>query len=188
MVTMIAGCRGGPANARHEQSSCAPMIARQPASTTVAPGQPESSTAPVRAAEPTALDDAPASPTPVEAAPEAVAIDADAIATAQDDAVLDLISMEMGAADEFHPENYRDEVADRIKAQIQKKIEGGEEIQAEAEQPRAQVIDLMEALKASLASPKAKKSPSRIPIKAETERKPAKTAPRKIASARSRAR
>src|SRR6266516_7131221 len=57
---------------------------------------------------------------------------------------------EMGAADEFHPENYRDEVADRIKLQIQKKIDGGEEITAEAEQPHAQVIDLMEALKASL--------------------------------------
>ena len=48
---------------------------------------------------------------------------------------------EMGASDEFHPENYRDEVAERIKAQIQNKIEGGEEITAEAEQPRAQVID-----------------------------------------------
>ena len=98
---------------------------------------------------------------------------------------------EMGAADEFHPENYRDEVAERIKAQIQKKIEGGEEITAEAEQPRAQVIDLMEALKASLASPKAKPAKStaaRMPIKAEKDRKPAKAAPRKVESARSRAR
>src|SRR5437667_3392483 len=97
---------------------------------------------------------------------------------------------EMGAADEFHPENYRDEVAERIKAQIQQKIEGGEEITAEAEQPRAQVIDLMEALKASLASPKprAVKSPSRIPIKEEKDRKPAKAAPSKLAAARSRTR
>ena len=97
---------------------------------------------------------------------------------------------EMGASDEFHPENYKDEVADRIKAQIQKKIEGGEEITAEAEQPHAQVIDLMEALKASLASPKprAVKSPSRVPIKPEKDRKPAKAAPREKAAARSRAR
>jgi DNA end-binding protein Ku len=97
---------------------------------------------------------------------------------------------EMGASDEFHPENYRDEVADRIKAQIQKKIEGGEEITAEEEQPRAQVIDLMEALKASLASPKprAAKGPSRIPVKAEKDRKPAKAAPHKVAGARSRSR
>jgi DNA end-binding protein Ku len=97
---------------------------------------------------------------------------------------------EMGASDEFHPENYRDEVADRIKAQIQQKIEGGEEIQAEAEQPRAQVIDLMEALKASLASPKPRpsKSAPRLAVKAEKDRKPAKAAPRKLESARSRAR
>jgi DNA end-binding protein Ku len=55
---------------------------------------------------------------------------------------------EMGAADEFHPEQYRDEVADRIRELIQRKVEG-EEITAPATQePRAQVIDLMEALKA----------------------------------------
>ncbi len=98
---------------------------------------------------------------------------------------------EMGAADEFHPENYRDEVAERIKAQIQQKIEGGEEITAEAEQPHAQVIDLMEALKASLASPKpraVKSAASRLPIKAEKDRKPAKAAPRNTAAARSRTR
>src|SRR6266550_6869365 len=99
---------------------------------------------------------------------------------------------EMGASDEFHPENYRDEVAERIKAQIQQKIEGGEEITAEAEQPHAQVIDLMEALKASLASPKpraVKSATSKtIPIKAEKDRKPAKAAPRNTAAARSRTR
>src|SRR6266550_2178457 len=98
---------------------------------------------------------------------------------------------EMGASDEFHPENYRDEVAERIKAQIQQKIEGGEEITAEAEQPHAQVIDLMEALKASLASPKpraVKSAASRLPIKAEKDRKPAKAAPRNTAAARSRTR
>ena len=97
---------------------------------------------------------------------------------------------EMGASEEFHPENYRDEVADRIKGQIQKKIEGGEEIMAEAEQPRAQVIDLMEALKASLASPKprAARTASRLTIKAEKDRKPAKAAPRKEAAARQRTR
>ena len=97
---------------------------------------------------------------------------------------------EMGAADEFHPENYRDEVAERIKGQIQKKIEGGEEITAEAEQPRAQVIDLMEALKASLVSPKprAAKTAARLPVKEEKDRKPAKAAPRKLAAVRSRTR
>ncbi|HLJ74570.1 MAG TPA: Ku protein [Thermoanaerobaculia bacterium] len=97
---------------------------------------------------------------------------------------------EMGASDEFHPENYRDEVADRIKAQIQQKIEGGEEIQAEAEQPKAQVIDLMEALKASLASPKPRpaRTTSRLAVKTEKDRKPAKAAPRKAETVRARSR
>src|SRR5437588_4392703 len=53
---------------------------------------------------------------------------------------------EMGANDEFHPEQYRDEVADRTRATIQRKIEGEEITSTEEEQPRAQVIDLMEAL------------------------------------------
>src|SRR5438477_4438954 len=72
---------------------------------------------------------------------------------------------QMGAADEFHPENYRDEVAERVRALIQKKIEGEEITSVDAEEPRAQVIDLMEALKASLASPRprAVKSPARMP-------------------------
>ncbi len=86
---------------------------------------------------------------------------------------------EMGAADEFHPENYRDEVAERIRATIQKKIDGEEITATEPEQPRAQVIDLMEALKASLASPRprAVKSATRIPVKSEQKRKPAKASP-----------
>jgi len=93
---------------------------------------------------------------------------------------------EMGATDEFHPENYRDEVAERIRATIQKKIDGEEITSTEAEEPRAQVIDLMEALKASLASPKSRaaKSAQRLAIKADQNRKPAKAAPRKAASAR----
>src|SRR5437868_6318424 len=97
---------------------------------------------------------------------------------------------EMGAADEFHPENYRDEVSERVKATIQKKIDGEEITAGDMEQPRAQVIDLMEALKASLASPKprAVKSPERLAIKAEPKRKPAKASPLKAVSARSRTR
>jgi DNA end-binding protein Ku len=55
------------------------------------------------------------------------------------------------AADEFHPEAYEDEVKRRIEAAIQRKVEGQEAIAVEpAEEPRAQIIDLMEALKASL--------------------------------------
>jgi DNA end-binding protein Ku len=57
--------------------------------------------------------------------------------------------IEQIATDEFHPELYEDEVRKRMLAAIQRKIEG-EEVTAAPEQPRAQIIDLMEALKASL--------------------------------------
>jgi DNA end-binding protein Ku len=90
---------------------------------------------------------------------------------------------EMGAADEFHPENYRDEQAERVRALIQQKIDGQEITTNEAEAPRAQVIDLMEALKASLAGSKPRKAvAAKMPIKAEAKRKPAKAAPRAVAN------
>src|SRR5262249_59678811 len=54
------------------------------------------------------------------------------------------------ATDEFHPEHYEDEVRKRYHDAIQKKVEG-QEVTAAPEAPRAQIIDLMEALKASLA-------------------------------------
>jgi DNA end-binding protein Ku len=100
---------------------------------------------------------------------------------------------EMGAAEEFHPENYRDEVADRVRALIQRKIDGEEITASDNVEPRAQVIDLMEALKASLAGksprPVAAKT-AKMPIKTEAKRKPAKAvAARKgAAAAKARAR
>ena len=99
---------------------------------------------------------------------------------------------EMGANDEFHPENYRDEVSERIRTLINRKIEDGKEItNIEVAEPRAQVIDLMEALRASLggATSKAeKKTAAKLPIKSETKRKPAKAVPRAKSAARARAR
>ena len=59
--------------------------------------------------------------------------------------------VEQIATDEFHPENYEDDVKKRYHEAIQRKIEG-QEITAAPEQPKAQIIDLMEALKASLAA------------------------------------
>lgn len=54
------------------------------------------------------------------------------------------------AADEFHPENYRDEVRDRVLELINQKVEGQDITAAPEEAPAAQIIDLMAALKASL--------------------------------------
>ena len=95
---------------------------------------------------------------------------------------------EMSASERFHPENYRDEVQERIRGLIQKKVEGEEITSAMAEEPRAQVIDLMEALRRSLgaskpataaAKPAAKAAPAtKLPIKAKSERKAPKRAVR----------
>ena len=95
---------------------------------------------------------------------------------------------EMGANDEFHPENYRDEVQERIREQIQRKIDGQEITMSASEEPRAQVIDLMEALKASLGNSKPRAAASKAPMKSETSRKAPKAAPKKVAALRAKAR
>src|SRR5229473_931042 len=105
---------------------------------------------------------------------------------------------EMGATDEFHPEAYRDEVAERTRALIQRKIEGEEITSLEDEQPRAQVIDLMEALKASLAgAPRGRSSSSgskssgggkTVSIKSGEKRKAPKAVASKPAGRASKAR
>src|SRR5262249_35700701 len=59
--------------------------------------------------------------------------------------------IEQLSADEFRPEQYKDEYRGRLQEVVQQKVEGKEVTAAEPEQPRAQVIDLMEALKASLS-------------------------------------
>jgi DNA end-binding protein Ku len=57
--------------------------------------------------------------------------------------------VEQIATDEFHPEHYEDEVRKRMLEAIQRKVDGQEVAEA-PEPPRAQIVDLMEALKASL--------------------------------------
>jgi DNA end-binding protein Ku len=59
--------------------------------------------------------------------------------------------IEQLTAKEFQPDKYRDEVKERIEAAIQRKVEGQEVTVAEEPQSdRAQVIDLMAALRASV--------------------------------------
>jgi DNA end-binding protein Ku len=59
--------------------------------------------------------------------------------------------IDQGARKVFHPERYPDEVRDRVRALIRKKAEGEEITVSPAERGGGQVIDLMEALKASLS-------------------------------------
>lgn len=84
---------------------------------------------------------------------------------------------EMSASDEFHPEAYRDEVQDRIRSLIQKKIEGQEITEALADEPQAQVIDLMEALRRSLGAPKA---PAKTAAKAGVAKAATKAGPKAV--------
>ena len=83
--------------------------------------------------------------------------------------------IEQGISDEFKPQDYGDEVRERTLKLIEQKIQGKEITEAPAEEPKAQVIDLMEALKASLEK------------KSASGRKPAKRVQRASAKKRSRA-
>lgn len=54
------------------------------------------------------------------------------------------------ASESFEPAKYTDQVRDRVLELIQKKVEGEDITVGAAEEPQTQIIDLMEALKASL--------------------------------------
>ena len=82
------------------------------------------------------------------------------------------------ASEAFDASAYTDEVRSRIEAAIQKKVEGQEISMAEAPQAGAEVIDLMEALRASLDKKPAKRAQ---PAKVAERAQPAKPAPRKVA-------
>jgi DNA end-binding protein Ku len=89
--------------------------------------------------------------------------------------------IEAQSNDKFDPSQYTDEVSARIEVAIQKKVEGQEITMTEAPEGGAQVIDLMEALRASLEkkSPKGGKPTAKEPAPVEAPaaaRKPAKRA------------
>jgi DNA end-binding protein Ku len=58
--------------------------------------------------------------------------------------------IEQSSSEEFRPEDYHDTVRERVLEAIQQKVEG-QDITAEAAPPETKIIDLMDALKASLA-------------------------------------
>jgi DNA end-binding protein Ku len=117
---------------------------------------------------------------PIEDAPE--------LADAELQLAIQII--EQIAKEEFHLDNYKNEVRARVLDLIQQKVDG-QEITAAPEAPKGQIIDLMAALKASLGAkgkgdeaaadeeaPAAKKAPKKKPAKkTAAKRKPAKQAP-----------
>jgi DNA end-binding protein Ku len=87
--------------------------------------------------------------------------------------------IEQIATDEFRPEAYEDTQRQQVRALIERKVQGEEITATPVAAPKAQVIDLMAALKASLAAakPQAETQAAAKPISL-AERKPAKRSSR----------
>jgi DNA end-binding protein Ku len=79
-----------------------------------------------------------------------------------------------GAKEKFDPKAYRDEVRDQIMGLIQRKVEGEDISIAPTEKVEHKIIDIMEALKASLNSADKRKPAQSIDADAEKAKKPAK--------------
>jgi DNA end-binding protein Ku len=101
--------------------------------------------------------------------------------------------IEQISSDTFHPEKYEDEVRMRIEKLIAQKLKGKDITAATpSERPPAPVIDLMEALKASLgtrgrAAAGGKSAPRRGPASVRTMPARAAASPARISAPRSRA-
>lgn len=83
--------------------------------------------------------------------------------------------VEQAAAEEFHPEHYKDEVRARMLELIQRKVDGEDISVMPVEEPEHKIIDLMEALKASIAAGGRERA---------AERKPARRAGKKSANSK----
>ncbi|MGI9038266.1 MAG: Ku protein [Gemmatimonadota bacterium] len=86
--------------------------------------------------------------------------------------------IEQASADEFKPEQFEDSVHKRVLALIEKKIEGEEITAAPEVEPEGKIIDLMEALKASLGDADSgaagkKRKPAKPAAARKTQRKAA---------------
>jgi DNA end-binding protein Ku len=63
-------------------------------------------------------------------------------------------------ADEWDPEKYKDTFQENLKKLIEAKLEGGDVVEVEQPKKLAPVVDLMAALKQSLAQMEGKKKPA----------------------------
>jgi DNA end-binding protein Ku len=92
--------------------------------------------------------------------------------------------IEQLTSDAFQPEKYADQYEQRVRAAVEQKV-AGQEITVAPEAPRAQIIDLFEALKRSLAEtemrPENQPAPLKPPKKAAAE---PLEAPKKVAARR----
>ena len=68
------------------------------------------------------------------------------------------------AVEEFRPEAYRDQVRERVLEAIQRKVDGQDITAEPSEAPETKIIDLMDALKASLARRAASGAADKAPV------------------------
>jgi len=79
--------------------------------------------------------------------------------------------IEQQSSDKFDPAQYTDDVRTRIEAAIQQKVEGQEITATEQPETGGQVIDLMDALRASLEKKPARKVQTEKPAAKKTAKK-----------------
>jgi DNA end-binding protein Ku len=82
--------------------------------------------------------------------------------------------VEESSSDVFRPEAYEDEVRKRVQEALDRKVQGGQFSVTAAPKKGGEIVDLMEALRASLGKPR-KAAPKGV---ASAERKPPRSAPR----------
>lgn len=82
--------------------------------------------------------------------------------------------VEESSSDVFRPEAYEDEVRKRVQEALDRKVQGGQFSVTAAPKKGGEIVDLMEALRASLGKPR-KTAPKAV---ASAERKPPRSAPR----------
>jgi DNA end-binding protein Ku len=87
--------------------------------------------------------------------------------------------VEQAASDEFKPETYKDEVRERMLALIERKVQGEDITLAPTAEPEHKIIDIMEALKASLAA-----GASRKPAQLADKKQPVAARPKAAAKKR----
>ncbi len=82
--------------------------------------------------------------------------------------------IEQGVSDKFEPSRYKDEVRGRVLELIEAKVQGEDISVAPAEQAETKIIDIMDALKASLAEGGKRKPARRAGKKTAARKAPAK--------------
>jgi DNA end-binding protein Ku len=80
--------------------------------------------------------------------------------------------------DSFDPARFRDEWADKVAAAVEKKV-AGEEVVTAPEAPKAQIIDLLEALKRSVAAAEPRAANEAAPLAEESAEPPVAKGPKK---------